>query len=82
VLQCWCVQLGLKREYEDRQNPYDWIWQLMAMTALPAFAVPLIWDWWLRFPPATESAATDAKLQELAEYFAITWVHGDFPPQL
>jgi len=37
------VQLGLKKEYDAQQNPvvYDWVWQLMAMTALPAFAVPL-----------------------------------------
>ena len=33
----WRVQIGLKREYEDRERPviHDWILQLMAMTALP-----------------------------------------------
>jgi len=54
----------------------------MAMTALPAFAVPLVLDWWLLFSPASGSAATDASFQELAEYFARIWVHGDFPPEL
>ena len=79
-----CVQLGLKKEYDAQQNPvvYDWVRQLMAMTALPAFAVPLAWDWWMRFPPVTGSMITDAKLHDLADYFARTWVHGDFPPEL
>ena len=54
----------------------------MAMTALPVFAVPLAWDWWLRFPPPTGAVATDTKLQELSDYFGRTWVHGDFPPEL
>ena len=42
----------------------------------------LVWDWWMRFTPATGSAATDVKLQELGEYSARTWVHGDYPPEL
>jgi len=68
--------------YEDGGNPaiHDWIRQLTAMTALPAFAIPLIWDWWLRFPSATGSVATDCKLQ--ADYFHRTWVSGEFLPEL
>jgi len=54
----------------------------MALTDLPAFAVPLVWDWWLQFPPATGSATTDAKLRELSQYFGRTWVHGEFSPYL
>ena len=61
---------------------YDWIRQLMSLTALPAFAVPLAWDWWLRFPPATASSSKDAKLQEFADYFDRTWVRGEFPAEL
>jgi len=78
------VQVGLKKEYEDRENTTvrDWVRQLMAMTALPAFAVPLVWDWWLRFPPATGSTITDTKLQQLADYFGRTWVRGEFPAEL
>jgi len=43
----WRVQIGLKREYEDREWPviHDWIRQLMVMTALSSFAVPQAWDW-------------------------------------
>lgn len=52
------------------------------MSALPAFAVPLVWDWWLRFPPNTGSSATDAKLVELADYFGRTWVRGEFSAEL
>lgn len=64
----------MKKEYDGEQNPmvYDWIRQLIAMTALPAFAVRLVWDWWLRCPPLTGTRATDAKLQELADYFGRT----------
>ena len=36
------------------------------MTALPAFAIPLVWDWWL----------------QLADYFSRTWISGDFKPEL
>ena len=77
-------QIGLKKEYDHQENPivYDWVRQLMSMSALPAFAIRQAWDWWLRFPPATGSSATDVKLQELAEYFDRTWVRGDFPPEL
>ena len=44
------------------------------MTSLPAFAILLVWDWWLRFPPPTGSSATDVKLQELVAYFEL-WSH-------
>jgi len=79
-----CLQVGLKKDYEERENSsiYDWIRQLMAMTALPAFAIPLVWDWWLRFPPATSLVATDCKLHDLADYFNRTWICGEFPPAL
>jgi len=74
---------GLRQEYEDRSSAiHDWIRQLMSMTALPVFAVPLIWNWWLRFPPSTESTVTDCKLQDLSDYFGRTWVSGEFPPEL
>jgi len=33
-------------------------------------------------PIVTRSWATDAKLQELADYFGRTWVHGKYPPEL
>jgi len=82
--QWWCVQAGLKKDYEEGGHPgvHDWIRQIMAMTALPAFAIPLVWDWWLRNPPATGSVATDCKLQDLADYFSRTWISGNFKPEL
>jgi len=58
------VYVDWTKKYDDKVNPvvYDWVRQLMAMTVLPTFAVPLVWDWWLRFPPATGSVTVDAKL--------------------
>ena len=50
----------------------------MAMTALPTFAVPLVWDW-MKVPPSVDPH-TDAKARSLAEYFERTWVSGDFQP--
>ena len=46
--------------YQDRENTTvrDSVRQLMAMTALQAFAVPLVWDWWLRFRSQSNSPAT------------------------
>ena len=74
-------QEGLTVHYEDEQSPLRrWMRQLMAMTALPTFAVPLVWDW-TKMPPSVDSH-TDAKARSLAEYFERTWVSKDFPASL
>jgi len=68
-------------QYENDQSPLRrWIRQLMAMTALPTFAVPLVWDW-LKVPPSVDPH-TDAKDRSLADYFERTWMSGDFPASL
>jgi len=76
-------QEGLKANYEDPSDGtvHNWIRQLMSMTALPAFTVPLIWTW-LKCPPATGNASTDNKLMELSAYVERTWINGDFKPDL
>jgi len=76
-------QEGLKGKCEDTDNPAvrDWMRVTMAMTALPTFAVPLIWQW-LKCPPNTYCESTNAKLLSLSAYFERTWIGGDFPPSL
>jgi len=74
-------QEGLTAHYEDEQSPLRrWMRQLMAMTALPTFEVPLVWDW-TKVPPSVDPH-TDAKARSLAEYFERTWVSGDFSASL
>ena len=78
-------QEGLKSAYEtDSELPSavrQWIRQLMAMSMLPAFAVPLAWNA-LRHPPATGQPSVDYKTAAFATYFESTWVTGDFQPVL
>jgi len=76
-------QEGLKAEYEDKSNPTvrNWIRQIMSMTMLPSCIIPHAWTW-LRRPPSTGSATTDAKLEALAVYFDQTWISGTFPLDL
>jgi len=50
------------------------------MTALPAFAVPLMWSW-LKVPPSVVPL-TDVKARALAAYFEATWLLGYFPVSL
>ena len=72
---------GLKAQYEDETSPVRrWIRQLLAMSALPEFAVSLAWSW-LSSPPSVDPL-TDVKTRRLAEYFESTWIQGDFPPTL
>ena len=72
---------SLKAQYEDETSPIRrWIRQLLAMSALPEFVVPLAWSW-LSSPPSVDPL-TDVKTCRLAEYFESTWIQGDFPPTL
>ena len=76
--------LGLKANYEDKDNPVvrDWLRQLMSMSMLPVFAIPLLWNK-LQYPPATGDPITNHRLCELASYFGNTWVNGqEFTPTL
>jgi len=50
------------------------------MTALPTFAVPIVWSW-LKTPPVVDPL-TNVKTRNLAAYFEYTWVNGDFPASL
>jgi len=68
-------QEGLTAHYEDEQSPLRrWMRQLMAMTALPTFAVPLVWNW-MKVPPSVDPH-TGSKARALAKYFERTWVSG------
>ena len=72
---------GLTSQYEDAGSGVRrWIRQLLAMTALPTFAVPLVWSW-LKAPPVVDPL-TDVKTRNLAAYFDSTWIGGDFPASL
>ena len=70
------MQEGLKGEYEKKENPVirDWIRQLMALTMLPAFAIPLAWTWLKDLPPSG-SPATDGKTRSLSNYYERTWIN-------
>ena len=75
-------QLGLAWAYEDSTNPLrDWIRQLMSFTALPTFAVPMVWSWMMN-PPSVGNFIIDSKARRLAEYFERTWLTGSLPPSL
>ena len=75
--------VGLKGDYENTDNSTvrEWVQQLMCLSVLPAWAIPIVWSR-LQSPPRTGNAATDAKLLELAGYFENTWINGEFPPAL
>ena len=70
----------IKGEYDNKENPVirDWIRQLMALTMLPAFAIPLAWTW-LKDPPPTGSPAADGKTRSLSNYYERTWINGTTP---
>jgi len=74
---------GLKSLYEGDSHPLikQWIRQIMAMTLLPAFAVPLIWET-LKQPPRTGQPEVDTKIVALMTYVESTWIKGDFMPSL
>jgi len=77
-------QVGLKNVYEEGScypSARTWLRMIMAMSMLPAFAVPIVWNG-LKNPLPTGNVQVDSKLQEFASYFGATWVHGDFQPQL
>ena len=78
------VQLeGLKAVYESQEPVNEgirkWIRQIMAMTMLPVFSIPLTWNF-LKFPPSTGQPDVDAKTLALAAYVERTWMNGDFHP--
>ena len=56
----------------------------MSMSMLPAFMVPMAWNW-LKQPPPSTSSLTAAKLAAFADYVDRTWIAGfagDYPPSL
>ena len=72
---------GLTSHYEDVDSPVGrWIRHLLAMTALPTFAVPIVWSW-LKTSPVVDPV-TDVKTRNMAAYFENTWVNGNFPASL
>ena len=77
-------QEGLKSVYEENSHypsARTWLRMVMAMSMLPAFAVPLVWNE-LKNTCTTGNAVLDAKLQAFAQYFDSTWIAGDFNPEL
>jgi len=73
---------GLKAAYEVDQSPVrEWLRRVMAMTMLPAFAIPLMWEH-LKNPPLSGDPLTDAKAASFATYVTTTWIEGDFPPSM
>jgi hypothetical protein len=76
-------QEGLKFAYESGDVPAtrDWLRQIMAMTLLPVFAIPLAWNF-LKAPPSTGQSDIDSKTRAFASYVDATWINGDFPPSL
>ena len=75
-------QEGLKQEYERTESGiHSWVRQIMAMTLLPAFAIPLAWNF-LKLPPSTGHQGTNLKAQVFASYIDNTWINGNFPPSV
>jgi len=73
---------GLKAEYENVESEVRlWIRSVMSMTMLPAFAIPLAWQF-LQYHPTTGRTETDTKSNNIAAYFSATWINGEFPPNL
>jgi len=74
---------GLRSAYETDEAPEvrQWLRRIMAMTLLPAFAIPLIWQV-LQHPPVTGNLVLDAKTGTFATYVDGTWINGSFPPSL
>lgn len=74
-------QEGLTGHYENETSPIrHWLRQILSLTALPEFAVPLVWSW-LQVPPSVDPVTT-VKAMALAKYFQATWLQGDFPVSL
>ena len=70
---------GLQHQYENDDTVLrTWIRQVMSLTKLPAFAVPMAWSW-LREPPPSRDTATDLKARAVSMYFDRPRVNGDFP---
>jgi len=76
---------GLKTAYNtgDGSNQLlrRWIRQIMGMTLLPAFTVPLAWEF-VKDPPITGIVDLDLKAKKLQSYIDSTWINGDFAPSL
>jgi len=75
---------GLKAVYEA-SSAYpavrEWMRQIMAMTILPVFAIPLAWND-LKCPPPTGVPSVDTRTLAFAAYFDSTWISGDLPPSM
>ena len=76
---------GLWAEYESKASSNQpirrWIRQIMAMTMLPEFAIPLVWNF-LQVPPESEKDGVNAKTKAFALYVDNTWIHGEFETSL
>ena len=55
----------------------------MSLTLLPEYAIPLIWNMYLKTPPPSGDLEVDAKARAFASYVDETWISGSsFPPSL
>jgi len=70
-------QEGIKSVYEkDSRYPSarTWLRMVMAMSMLPAFAAPLVWNE-LKNAFTTGDTVLDAKLQAFVQYFIYIFIH-------
>jgi len=70
---------GFQQAYTDNIVVQTWIRQIMSMTMLPVFAVPLAWNA-LKHPPNIPDL-TD-KFIAFVDYLERTWITGLFAPSL
>jgi len=76
--------LGLRSVYHSETeypSVRNWLREIMAMSMLPSFAVPLAWQV-MKQHPVTGSSTVDSQCASFAEYFNTTWVIGDFSPAM
>jgi hypothetical protein len=75
-------QEGLRKQYEDPKSEIRaWIRQIMSMSLLPTFAIPLAWEF-LKNPPETGHSDTKMKSGVFSQYVEATWINGNFPPSM
>ena len=76
-------QEGLKTVYNEDTHPEvkSWIRQIMAMSLLPAFLVEYAWAN-LKYPPVTQEADLNLRIEKFKLYVENTWINGSYPPTL
>jgi len=70
---------GLRAAYETDETPdvRHRLRRIMAMTTLPVFAIPTVWQL-LQWPSSTGDPSLDGKTAAFAAYVDRTWINGSF----